>query len=70
MSTCIACGVSIPDGRQFCPNCETWSSAPDGFLPDGTPLYLKTSKHLAYASLQLELYDMLMNYRRNVDKED
>lgn len=69
MSTCLACGAPVQEGRQFCPKCETWSAAPDGFLPDGTPLYLKTSKHPEYASLQLELYDMLMNYKRNVDKD-
>lgn len=70
MNTCLACGAPVQEGRQFCQKCETWSAAPDAFLPDGTPLYLKTSKHPEYASLQLELYDMLMNYKRKTDEEE
>lgn len=70
MNTCVGCGVKIQDGRHFCSKCETWSFAPDAFLPDGTPLYLKTSKKRGDYNTQMELYDMLFNYRRAVNKED
>ena len=69
MSTCGHCGVRIPKGRQFCAKCDTWSAAPDAFLPDGTPLYLKT-KNPQYASLQLELYDQLLNYKRSMEEDE
>ena len=66
MNTCVCCGVVIPEGRQVCPQCETWSVAPDAFLADGTPLYFKTTVRPEYATLQMELYDLLMNYKRNI----
>lgn len=68
MNTCVCCGNMIPKGRNVCPQCETWSTAPDAFLLDGTPLYLKTPIKPNY--LQLELYEQLLGYRRAVDKED
>ena len=58
--TCACCGNPILDWQNLCSDCDTWSAAPDAFLPDGTPLYLKTTTPKnAYGSLQLELYDLL-----------
>lgn len=70
MNTCACCGNRVPKGRQFCSGCETWSIAPDAFLEDGTPVYLKTPTNPTWGSIQLELYQQLMNYRAAVDKED
>ena len=67
MNICIKCGFPVRDKRDMCPVCDGSSPYPDAILPDGTPLYLKTSKYPEYASLQLELYDMLMNYKRNLE---
>lgn len=61
MNTCVCCGNIIPEGRQVCPQCETWSTAPDGFLPDGTPLYFKPALRPNTGSLQLDLYNKLFN---------
>ena len=58
MNTWICCGFTIPEGRQVCPQCESFEG-PDAILEDGTPLYLKTSVAPNYASLQLAIYDML-----------
>lgn len=70
MNTCVCCGAPIPEGRQVCPKCETWSTAPDAYLPDGTPLYLKIpTARPEHANLQLELYDMLSQYKRAI-KDD
>ena len=69
MSTCVCCGVPVPEGRQVCPNCETWSPGPDGFLPDGTPLYLKTKLNLDDLPLQLQLYQQLLDYKHAMQKE-
>lgn len=63
--TCACCGVPIPEGRQVCPRCETWSAAPDAILPDGTFLYLKTNSKPNTGSLQLEMYRMLMSEKRS-----
>lgn len=52
-NTCVCCGNLIPEGRQVCPRCETWSYAPDAFLPDGTPLYLKTNTEPCWEQLKL-----------------
>lgn len=70
MNTCVCCGAIIPEGRQVCPNCETWSDAPDAILADGTPLYLRSTEKPKYGSLQLELYDLLTGYKRAIGKED
>lgn len=69
MNTCICCGADIPEGRQVCPNCEVPDLKPDAILKDGTPLYLKTTERPTHGSLQLFLYDLLMqsksmNYRK------
>jgi hypothetical protein len=70
MQKCIRCGFTVRDGRLLCPVCEGHAT-PDAILPDGTPLYLKTGPTKPeYASLQLELYDMLSNYKRALYKED
>lgn len=59
--TCACCGNPIPEWQNLCSDCDTWSAAPDAFLPDGTPLYLKTTtQKSSYGSLQLELYDRLL----------
>lgn len=59
--TCACCGNPIPEWQTLCSKCDTWGAAPDAFLPDGTPLYLKTTTPKnAYGSLQLELYDRLL----------
>lgn len=59
--TCACCGNPILEWQILCSKCDTWSAAPDAFLPDGTPLYLKIPTPKAeYCSLQLELYDRLM----------
>ena len=70
MDRCKSCGFPVREGRQFCPVCDGTSPHPDAFLPDGTPLYFKTGSNPSGASLQLELYEMLAKYRREVDKED
>ena len=70
MNTCVCCRAIIPEGRQVCPKCETWGAAPDGFLPDGTPLYLKTVRNPDELPIQLELYAQLMDYKRAIGKED
>ena len=70
MERCKCCGFPTREGRQLCPVCDGTSPKPDAFLPDGTPLYLKTGSNHSDASLQLELYEMLAKYRREVDKED
>lgn len=35
--------------------------SPDGLLPDGTPLYLKTRPNPACGSVQLSIYNSLWN---------
>ena len=70
MNNCVCCGAQVPEGRQVCPNCEVSSFAPDAFLPDGTPLYLKTEKIPGGENLQFQLYEQLLGYRRAVAKED
>ena len=74
MNTCVCCGAVIPEGRQVCPNCETWGAAPDAILPDGTHLYLKTTsqkdKTTRGYNLQNELYSMMFDYKRAVAMED
>ena len=69
MNTCVCCGAPIPEGRQVCPKCETWGAAPDAFLPDGTPLYLKTPRNPEELPLQLALYEQLLGYKRATSKE-
>lgn len=69
MNNCMACGVEIHDGRQFCPKCASWFADPDIILQDGTPLHLKTPRNPNCGSLQLELYDLLKDYRRNVEED-
>jgi hypothetical protein len=68
--TCVCCGAPVPEGRQVCPMCETWSFAPDAFLPDGTPLYFKTACEHVAPTVQLELYQQLLGYKRAMQKED
>ena len=63
MNTCVCCGNIIPEGRQVCPQCETWSAAPDAFLPDGTPLYLKTVSKPC--NEQLKLYQSLFGENKD-----
>ena len=70
MNTCVCCGTIIPEGRQVCPKCETWGAAPDAFLPDGTPLYLKTPTSREEVGIQLSLYEQLFGYKRAMQKED
>lgn len=70
MDRCASCGFPTREGRQFCPVCDGTSPYPDAILKDGTRLYLKTGSDPSRASLQLELYEMLAKYRREVDKED
>ena len=70
MNTCVCCNAPIPEGRQVCPNCERQDFAPDAFLPDGTPLYFKTTKNPEGSPLQLQLYEQLLGYKRAVQKED
>ena len=56
--TCVCCGREVPEGRQVCPSCERINyPAPDAFLPDGTPLYLKTNVTPCWD--QLRLYKLL-----------
>ena len=43
--------------------------APDAILEDGTCLYFKTHSFGKYGSLQLELYDMLKNYKAAIGKD-
>lgn len=61
MKRCNSCGFPVRDGEQQCPVCSGTSPYPDAFLPDGTPLYFKTSKNPAGANLQMQLYEMLAN---------
>jgi hypothetical protein len=72
MSTCVCCGRYIPQGSWHCPICERNAKRrPDVILPDGTPLYLKTtSDDTSGYSIQMELYEMLTRYRAAVDEED
>lgn len=70
MNTCVCCGFPVPEGRQVCPGCETWSAAADAYLPDGTPLYLKTPTKTPHNNLQFELYEQFMGYKRAMSKED
>ena len=62
-NTCVCCGRIIPEGRQTCLVCENMAASPmpDAVLPDGTPLYFKTSNFPAGANLQMQLYEMLAN---------
>lgn len=66
MNTCVCCGAPVPEGRQrqVCPKCETWSAAPDAILADGTRLYLKPTEKPKYGSLQSELYEQMLGYKR------
>ena len=70
MSTCVSCGTPVPEGRQVCPNCESWGTAPDAILDDGTHLYLKTKLNTDGLPLQLQLYEQLCGYKRAMQKED
>lgn len=71
MNTCVCCGAVIPEGRQHCPICERNAKRrPDVILPDGTPLYLKTSEDQSGYDIQRELYEILSRYKAAVDKED
>ena len=70
MDTCVCCGAPVPEGRQVCPICESRSYPPDAILQDGTPIYLKTTNPHIQAGVQLALYDLLMGYKRAVQKED
>lgn len=36
---------------------------PDGFLPDGTPVYFKTTRGVGNTALQLQMYASLMEQR-------
>lgn len=69
MTNCGRCGFPTQDGRQFCPVCEGSSPNPDAFLPDGTPLYFKTSSEPTWSSVQLELYSMLFGYKKNTEED-
>lgn len=70
MIRCGSCGFPVREGKQFCPVCEGTSPNPDAILPDGTPLYFKTTTPHTFGSQQLELYNSLFGYRRAIDKED
>lgn len=59
MDRCICCGAQVPEGRQVCSQCENFGAGPDVILPDGRPLYLKSSSTFAYE--QAELYKKLFN---------
>lgn len=59
-NTCTSCGNPIQEETRPCSDCDIWSMAPDAFLPDGTPVYLKTYTKSEYGSLQMALYDLLM----------
>ena len=70
MNKCICCGAWAPEKRQFCPNCETWGMAPDAILPDGTALYLKPTSKNINASIQMALYEQLLDYKRAIQSDD
>ena len=55
---CVCCGRIIPEGRQTCLVCENMAASPmpDAVLPDGTPLYFKTTASYDAENLPLQLY--------------
>lgn len=56
---CNCCGKPIRGYGTMCENCRTWPPAPDGYLKDGTPLYLKTSVNPSSIPFQLAVYNAL-----------
>jgi hypothetical protein len=65
MNKCSVCGFPVRDGKQQCPVCSGTSPHPDAFLPDGTPLYFKTSNFPSGTNLQMQLYELLANGNKN-----
>ena len=63
--TCICCWTVISEGHRICPRCSSWGAAPDAFLADGTPLYLKVPTRPVHVSIQLAMYAFLFGKEKN-----
>ena len=48
---------------------EVFMSAPDGFMPDGTPIYIQMRQGIPPSSLQLQIYAALHGPNKPESKE-
>lgn len=48
---------------------KTWVAAADGYMPDGTPIYIQTRSGIPPSSLQLQVYAALADPSKEMSKE-